>query len=469
MSARTLEVDIAVIGAGTAGMHAFSTARKAGARTVMIDPGPLGTLCARVGCMPSKAVLHAAQRWNTLRSLLPEGGVAHLPAGHTTPQQLWQEAMAVRDTLVQGNVRQVLKLGGEQLLHASARFTAPDALALSDGSTVKARAFVVATGSEAIKPAALQAQLGGALITTDELFAMPALPRSVAVMGLGAIGLEMGVALSRLGVDVACAGRSSVLAKIADPEVAQAAAAYFGTHLPMALGQADIQMQRTAQGVRMQAGSLRHDAQYLLAALGRQPRLAGLDLANAGVTLDAKGRPQMQAGQLRCAGTQVFMAGDAAAGPALMHEAGHEGTLAAQQALAALGDGDGAQIAQRHRTVPMAIVFSDPDLAEVGLRFDQLPADAVIGTVTGEGSGRSKIMQAPHHLLRIYAQPQGGKLLGASLLCAGGEHLAHALAWAIQRGDTVHDLLQMPFYHPTLEEMIDTALRDMRRRMASPA
>ena len=468
MSSSTLQVDVAVIGAGTAGMHAFSAARRAGAKVVMIDQGPLGTTCARVGCMPSKAVLHAAKRWSTLQSLLPQGSA--LPAGHTTPQQLWAEALAIRDDLVAGNVRQVHKLGGEDLLMASARFVAADTLELSDGRRVQARAFIVATGSVAVKPEALQATLGDALITTDELFYLPELPRSVAVMGLGAIGLEMSVALQRLGVDVAAAGRSAVVAKVADPEVAKAACAYFAQQLPMALGEKNITVMPAEGSVLMQAGKLEHRAQYLLAALGRAPRLQGLAITQAGVQLDDKGRPLMDAaqpGSLRCAGSMVFLAGDPAPGAALMHEAGHEGTLAAQQALRALGDGDWGSITERHRTTPMSIVFSDPDIAEVGTRFDRLPEDAVIGTVTGQGSGRSKIMQAPHHVLRVYAERSTGRLLGASLLCAGGEHLAHQLAWAVQRGETVESMLELPYYHPTLEEMIDTALRDMRRSLRS--
>lgn len=464
----TFDVDIAVIGAGTAGMHAFSTAQRAGARVLMIDHGPLGTLCARVGCMPSKALLHAAQRWHTLRSLLPEGGLSQLPAGHTTPQQLWHEALGIRDQLVAGNVQQVHALGRANLLQASARFVAPDTLSLSDGCKVKARAFVVATGSEAIKPPNLVAALGDALITTDELFYLKEIPHSVAVMGLGAIGLEMGLALSRLGVQVAAAGRSPVLAKISDPEVAAAAAQYFGAQLPMALSERDITVRREGAQVVMQAGALQHRAQYLLAALGRVPRLVGLEVGQAGVRMDAQGRPEMVSGSLQCVGTRIFMAGDAVGHPALMHEAGHEGTLAAQQALKTLGNGAWADIAPRHRTTPMAIVFSDPDIAEVGQRFDQLPPDAVIGTVNGRQSGRSKLMQAPHHLVRLYADRGTGRLLGASLLCTGGEHLAHQLAWAIQRGETVQSLLQLPYYHPTIEEMIDTALRAMRREIGRP-
>lgn len=465
----TVQVDVAVIGAGTAGMHAFHTARRAGAKVVMVDHGPLGTLCARAGCMPSKAVLYAAQRWSVLQGLLPAGATSALPAGHTTPQQLWQEALATRDALVAGNVRQLGKLAGADLLLAAARFTAPDTLTLSDGRRVQARAFVLATGSEAIKPEALVAELGDALITTDELFYLPALPHSVAVMGLGAIGLEMGIALSRLGVQVVAAGRAPVLAKLSDPEVALAAAHYFGAQLPMALGESAIQVRKDGGGVHMQAGGLQHSAQYLLAALGRKPRLQGLDVAQAGVQLDAQGRPHMEPDSLQCAGSRVYVAGDASGGRALMHEAGHEGTLAAQQALRALGDGDWATLPVRHRTTPMALVFSDPDLAEVGLRFKQLPPDAVIATVRGPDSGRSKLMNAPHHILRLYAERSTGTLLGASLMCGAGEHLAHQLAWAIQRGETVDSMLELPYYHPTLEEMIDTALRDLRRSLRGAA
>ena len=458
MSERSMEVDIAVIGAGTAGMYAFSTARRAGAKAVLIDHGPLGTTCARVGCMPSKAVLHAAHRWSTLQGLLPAG--APLPAGYTTPQQLWTQALSIRDELVEGNVRQVEQLGGDALLQAKACFVAPNTLVLDDGRRVTARAFVVATGSEAIKPPALQAQLGDRLITTDELFYLPELPRSIAILGSGAIGLEMGVALSRLGVQVALAGRAPALAKIADPTVAAAAARYFSAQLPIALGVAQTSVLREGHEVVMQAGALQHRAQYLLAALGRKPRWEHMQIAAAHVQFDDRGQPHMEGDSLRCAGTQVFLAGDTAPGPALMHEAGHEGSLAAQQALKTLGWSD---ITERHRTVPMSIVFSDPDIAEVGLRFHQLPADAVIGSVEGKGSGRSKLMQAPHHLLRLYADRATGQLLGASIFCAGGEHLAHQLAWAIQRGETVDSMLGLPYYHPTMEEMIDTALRSMRR------
>lgn len=470
MAPSSMTVDVAVIGAGTAGMNAYSTLRRAGARAVLIDQGPLGTTCARVGCMPSKAVLHAAQRWDGLRQLMPAGMPqaqwrAALPKGHATPQQLWQEALQIRDQLVQGNVRQLHALADSDLLQTGARFAAPDLLELGDGRRVQARAFVVATGSEARKPAQLQEQLGAALITTDELFALHDLPHSVAVWGMGAIGLEMGVALSRLGVQVVATGRNPVLAKIADPEVAKAAQTYFAHQMPMALGCRDVLAERRGDMVRFEAGALKADVQYVLVTQGRSPRLADLALDQAGVRFDAQGRPLWDRASLRCLDSRVFLAGDATGERPLMHEAAQEGTIAAQQALRAVGDARWQDLPVRGRSVPLSIVFSAPDVAEVGLRFSELPPEAVVVTARGAGNGRSKIMQAPEHVLRLYADPASRQLLGASLLCAGGEHLAHLLAWAIQRADTVEQLLALPYYHPTVEEMLDNALRDLRKQL----
>lgn len=462
------QVDVVVIGAGTAGMHAFSRLKKAGLEVRLVDSGPLGTTCARVGCMPSKAVLHAAQRWDTLRGLMPAGlaqakWLAQLPPGHVRPQQLWEQALGIRDELVAGNLRELERLAGAALLIGSARFLDARTLELHDGRQLQARAFILATGSEAVRPADLAAQLGDRLLTTEELFYLPQLPRSVAVMGLGAIGLEMGLALARLGVVTVGAGRSKVLAGLADPEVAQAAAQYFGQVLPLALG-ASVEVRALDGGVEFQAGGRRDRVDYVLAALGRRPRLGGLQLERSGLRLDEQQRPLWNAQTLQATGAPIFLAGDVTGQLPLMHEAAAEGGIAAESALRYLQPQ--RPLPTEPRSCPISIIFSDPDLATVGLGFAQLPRDALIASAKGSGNGRSKIMQAPGHLLRLYADRHSRRLLGASLLCAGGEHLAHQLAWAVQRGETVDSLRELPFYHPTVEEMIDNALKDLSRQLA---
>ena len=116
--------------------------------------------------------------------------------------------------------------------------------------------------------------------------------------------------------------------------------------------------------------------------------------------------------------------------------------------------------------MPLAIVFSDPDIGAVGMAHDQLDAGStVIGTAKGSANGRAQVLGAPDDLIRVYADARSGRLLGASLITSHGEHLSHLLAWAIQRGETAQQLLELPYYHPTLEELLQSALKDVARQV----
>ena len=148
-----------------------------------------------------------------------------------------------------------------------------------------------------------------------------------------------------------------------------------------------------------------------------------------------------------------------------MHEAADEGLIAARGALALLED---RQIRPAARRAPLGIVFTGPDICSVGVPFDQLdPRSIVVGTAEGSGNGRSRILHAESNIVRVYARRDDGLLLGASMLAEHGEHLAHQLAWAIQRGETVHGLLEVPYYHPVVEEMLQSALKDAARQIES--
>ncbi|MFZ5455097.1 MAG: hypothetical protein ACOY9I_05535 [Pseudomonadota bacterium] len=142
-----------------------------------------------------------------------------------------------------------------------------------------------------------------------------------------------------------------------------------------------------------------------------------------------------------------------------MHEAADEGAIAGYNA--ARDD-----IVRFRRRVPLAIAFTDPDVCAVGAHSDELdPAHIVIGSASGDANGRSRILGGEASLLRLYADRADGRLRGAAMVATGGEHLAHLLAWAIQRGETVHALLEMPFYHPVIEEMLQSALQDAARQI----
>lgn len=450
-----IHTDVAIVGAGSAGLYALREVRRAGRDFVLIDRGPLGTTCARVGCMPSKVALHAGAQWAGRKEFGALGihGADRLDIdlGRT-----WAHVRKKRDQFTASATGKARQAAGERLVEGSARFIEPTLLEV-DGPAgvqrIRARTVVIATGSRPVMPAWLE-PVRERTVSTDQLFELETLPRSVGILGLGAIGLEMGLALSRLGVKVVGADLAPSIGGIADPVIAERAISHFGHEMEMWLG-AQTSVSLGEAGVRMRAGTRETEVELLLAALGRRPNVDGLGLAEAGFPLDERGTPRFDPATLQIGDLPVFIAGDANADRPLMHEAADEGAIA--------GFNAARDTPLRFaRKVSLGIAFTAPDIASVGARFDHLDPDRiVIGKASGEANGRARILEAQSSLLRVYADRENGRLLGASIVMAGGEHIAHLLAWAIQRGETAHGLLQLPFYHPVLEEMLQTALQDI--------
>lgn len=463
MADRNVHVDVAIIGAGTAGLNALKEVKSAGKSCVLIDHGPLGTTCARVGCMPSKAVLHAGGLWQG-HAFVGHGHGRRNPEG-VDPDKLWKAARKTRDMLADGAAKRAVANAGERLIMGRARFVGPDTLDV-DGQRVTAKAFIVATGSRPVVPAFLR-EVQDRVLTTDSVFELESLPRSIGILGLGAIGLELGLALSRLGVRVVAGDVKTVPAGVADPETAARAVRQFGETFTMWLGQ-PVQASRTPEGVSISSGSQTVEVERVLAALGRKPSIEGLGLDAAGVEFDQNGLPLIDPQTMRAGQSSIYFAGDVSPDRPLMHEAADEGMIAGWNA-ARYGDaGDAGAPGRFRRRVPLSIVFSDPDIAAVGAAFDQLDMETtVIGSASGQANGRSRVLGAEENHVRIYADKEDGKLLGASIFATRGEHIAHLLAWAIQRGETAESLLEMPFYHPTIEEMVQSALSEIVKQQAT--
>jgi dihydrolipoamide dehydrogenase len=450
-----IQTDVAIIGAGSAGLYALREVRRAGRDFLMIDRGPLGTTCARVGCMPSKVALHAGAQWAT-REALAGIGVGGIEALSIDLAVTWAKLREQRDSFASSGASKARSAAGDRLIEGTALFLEPTLIEVrSPGGPqrVRARAVVIATGSRPVMPDWLKA-LRDRVLTTDALFELDTLPRSIGILGLGAIGLEMGVALSRLGVRVVGADLAPNLGGIVDPAIGERARERFAQEIELWLG-TQTRLERTASGIAMLADGREAEVELLLAALGRRPNVDSLGLEAAGFPLDERGTPRFDPATMQIGELPVFIAGDANADRPLMHEAADEGAIAGYNA--------GRETPTRFgRKVPFGIAFSNPDIATVGTRFDALPADGVlIGTGSGDKNGRARILGATDSLLRVYADATDGRLLGASMVATGGEHLAHLLAWAIQRGETAHDVLALPFYHPVVEEMLQTALQDI--------
>ncbi|RYE89200.1 MAG: dihydrolipoyl dehydrogenase, partial [Myxococcales bacterium] len=200
---------------------------------------------------------------------------------------------------------------------------------------------------------------------------------------------------------------------------------------------------------------------YALAATGRRPNMAGLNLPAAGIALDERGwapghRTTMQSGQ-----SHVFVAGDATNELPLLHEAADEGRIAGENA-ARFPD-----VKTFERRSLLGVVFTDPQLATVGDSWRTLAGrgDVVVGQIDFGDQGRSRVMRINRGLLRVYAEAGSGRFLGAEMAGPRAEHIAHLLAWSHQQQMTIARMLTMPFYHPVIEEGLRTALRDAQAQL----
>ncbi len=465
-------VDVAIIGAGTAGMSAWRAVQRAGKSAVLIESGPYGTTCARVGCMPSKLLIAAADAAHAARGAAPLG--VRIPEVVVDGPAVMARVRRERDRFVGFVLREIEAIDPAHKLQGHARFLSDHRLQVGEHTAVEAGAVVLATGSESIMAGDFS-HLGDRLIINDDVFEWETLPRRVLVVGTGVIGLELGQALARLGVGVIMVNLSDSLAGIADPQVLGCARAALEAELDIRSWTTLDTAQRTPDGVRVTLICRAPDAapvqqtetvDYVLMAVGRRPRLDGLGLENTGVRRDERGRPALNPATLQLDGTPIFIAGDAAGLRPILHEAADEGRIAGTNAA------QYPEVAAMGRRVPMGIVFTDPQIAHVGERWSALDADAtVIGEVDFSRQGRARIMQRNQGCLRVYANVADGRLLGAEMAGPHMEHLAHLLAWACQQSLSVAQLLAMPYYHPVLEEGLRTALRDAAQqlRAARPA
>jgi dihydrolipoamide dehydrogenase len=462
---RHVETDVAVIGAGTAGLAAYRAAVQAGMRAVVIEGGPHGTTCARVGCMPSKLLIaaaeaaHATHKWSDF-GIRIEGRIA--VDGKAVMARVRRE----RDRFVGFVLEGVDAIPEDRLFHGRASFTDDRTLQVDGHTTIAFTRAVIATGSSPAIPAMLRAA-ADRLVVNDHVFDWEELPQSAAVFGPGVIGLELGQALHRLGMRVRIFGRGSGIGPLSDPAVRAYATQTFQDEFyldPNAQVQA---LERSADGVSIRyvdrsGETVSETFDYIIAATGRTPNVHNLGLEHTGIVLDAKGIPLYDRTTMQCGASAIFIAGDVNNDVPLLHEAADEGRIAGENA-ASYPD-----IRAGLRRTPLAVVFTDPQIATVGARYAELPSSRyVTGIVSFEDQGRSRVMLRNRGLLHVYAEIGTGRLLGAEMTGPDAEHLAHLLAWAIQGKLTVHEALERPFYHPVVEEGLRTALRDAAMKLVA--
>ena len=467
---KTLQVDVAIIGAGTAGLSAYRAAKAAGASAAMIEGGDYGTTCARVGCMPSKLLIAAAEAAHAVGKA-PGFGVHVDGVVRVDGREVMERVRRERDRFVGFVLRDVHDISEADRIRGQARFVDNHTLEVADRTRVEAKSVVIATGSRATYPESFRA-LGDRLIINDDVFNWHDLPKAVAVMGPGIIGLELGQALHRLGVRVAVLGRGGRVGPISDPEIRAYAIAAFNEEFTLEPAAHIAATRRDGDRVAIRRAlpngyQVTEHFDYVLAATGRTPNVTNMGLDKTTLKLDAKGVPSFDPATTRTASADgastIFIAGDASNFIPLLHEAADEGRIAgANAARLALGQ----PVNPGLRRARIGVVFTDPQIGIVGGGFHSMkPGTFATGQVSFEDQGRSRILLRNKGLLNVYGDLATGRFLGAEMLAPAGEHLAHLLAWALQNKMTVAQLLEMPFYHPVIEEGLRTALHDLQVKL----
>lgn len=459
---KKIQADIVVIGGGTAGMGAFRNARLHSDNVYLIENNVFGTTCARVGCMPSKLLIAAAEARHHALHTDPFGVHLDKDSIVVNGEEVMRRVKSERDRFVGFVVTDVEEWPADKRIMGSAKFIDEHTVQIDDHIQIAAKSFVIATGSRPVILPQWQS-LGDRLIINDDVFSWDTLPKRVAVFGPGVIGLELGQALHRLGVKVEIFGLGGIIGGISDPVVSDEAKAVFGEELKLHLD-AKTEVKLDADGnveVHWEQDGEKgvFVAEYMLAAVGRRPNVDNIGLENINIDKDARGVPVADPLTMQTSIPHIFIAGDASNQLPLLHEAADQGKIAGDNA------GRYPNIGSGLRRSTIGVVFTSPQIGFVGLKYAQVAAqyqadEFVIGEVSFKNQGRSRVMLVNKGHMRLYAEKATGRFIGAEIVGPAAEHLAHLLAWAHQMKMTVLQMLDMPFYHPVIEEGLRTALRD---------
>ena len=451
--------DFIVIGGGSAGYAAARTAHGEGLRVAVIDgAAELGGLCILRGCMPSKTLIESADRYLTIRRAA-EFGLKAQPQG--------VDVRAIRDrkrTLIAdfaGYRQGQLEDGRFVLFRGHASFTDAHTVEVvpRDGSTsfsVTSRFFCIATGSVAqVPPIPGLAEAG--CWTSDDILDADELPESFAVLGGGAIALEMAHYLEGIGRKVTLIQRSAQFLTGMDLEcskVIEGAYTHRGIicHLDTKIHRVTLVNGRKHLEYTHAGKETSVTVDQVLVAMGRQPATHGLDLSHAHVAQEGrkiKVHPSMQSSQ-----PHIFAAGDVCSPLDVVHIAIQQGEIAARNA-ARLMRGEAASEEMDYRLMLFG-VFSHPQVAAVGASESDLKKQGVPFVSASHpfnDHGKSMVMGETEGFVKMLAHRQTGEILGATCVGPHATELIHEVVIAMHYRSKVQDFMLIPHYHPTLSEI----------------
>jgi mercuric reductase len=453
--------DLVVIGAGSAGFSAAITAAEQGAQVAIVGHGTIGGTCVNVGCVPSKAIIRAAEAVHGAnRASSRFAGVAG--AAHVAD---WGALAAQKDALVtslrEAKYSDILPEYNNIAYHEGRARLVDDGVAVGE-KRLAAERIIIATGTRPALPAVAGLDQVDVLDSTAAL-ALGALPRSMIVMGAGYVGAELAQTFSRLGVEVTLVFRSRLLPET-EPEISEALAGYMAAEGVRIMGEvayeSAAQMPDGSVVLTVMRGGRAETvtAERLLVATGRAPNVEGLGLAEAGVEQSPCGAILVD-DRMRTSKAGVYAAGDVTGRDAFVYMAAYGAKLAAKNAL------NGNSLRYDNSAMP-AVVFTDPQVASVGLTEGQARAaghTVRISILPLEYVPRALAARDTRGLIKLVADGGTRKLLGAHILAPEGADSIQTAAIAIRCGLTIDDLAETIFPYLTTVEGLKLAAQTFDR------
>ena len=445
--------DLLIIGAGSAAFAAAIKASDLGARVAMVERGTVGGTCVNIGCVPSKALLRAAQHYHRAGHS-PFAGVA-TSTGVVDLTALVAQKDELVATMRQEKYEDLIDIYGIDLIRGEARFTGPDTVEV-DGRKVRAGRFLVATGA-APWAAPIEGLDDTGYLTSTTALELTELPAELIVVGANAIGLELGQLFLHLGSKVTLVEALDRIAPFEEPEISAA----LQEHLESLGAQVFTSATATKAGrtgdrpwleVTIAGDSRRLEADQLLVATGRRANTAGLGLEAGGVDTDQHGHIVVD-DQMATTNPKVFAAGDVTTVPQFVYVAALSGSIAAEHALR--GTGRRIDLA----TMPR-ITFTNPPIASVGLTEAQAREgghQVITSLLPLEVVPRALVDHATTGLVKLVANETNGRLLGAHILADGAGDVIQAAIMAIKHRATVDEIADTLHPYLTMAEGLKLA------------
>ncbi len=451
------EYDAVVIGGGPAGYTAAIRLGQLGVRTLVVERENIGGVCLNWGCIPSKALISAAGLVERIRHADTMGIRAGEPEIDFAATQRWKAGIVQRLT---GSVATLVRNAGGDIAAGTARLLGPNAVEITaaDGAVrrVAARtAVVVATGARVATLPGFEPD-GGRILTAREAVDLRSIPTSLAVIGGGVIGMELGMMYQKLGTRVTVVEVADQLLPGIDPDLVRIVEKRFRARGGEVLtGARALGWTPRDPGVALtveHGGAERSlDAEQVLVSVGFRPITQGLGLEAAGVRLDERGHVAVD-GRYRTSAPGVYAIGDVTGGPYLAHKAFREAEIAAEVIA-------GRNVSRDWYALPAAI-FTDPEIAVVGMTEAQARAaghDVRIGRFPFSASGRALALGETEGVVKVVAD--GERLLGVGIAGAEASELIGEAALALEMVAAAEDVALTIHPHPTLSEGVAEAFK----------